>query len=400
MAPGTHITTGVPQSNYGDPQECDGHADKFYPSGQTLYTWSNGTSMAAPAVSGGAALLFQDFLNKSRPPPSPAMVKAYLMNSAAYMTGVGDTLPSNQQGMGRLDLGRAFDGVPRLLTDQSKVLSTPGEFYQVSGWVENATQPFRVTLAWTDPPSANWLNPWMNNLDLTVTLNGITYKGNVFSGATSTTGGNPDGKNNTESVFLPAGSWGNFTVTVKATSLTGDGVPGNADTTDQDFALVIYNANADTQLLSNGGLEGSLAPWKSGNAFHVSNGFAHTGTGYLYMKVNAFSKANASQEFTIPATATSAQLSFWLNVTSSEVVASKHDRLFIEVIDPLANTPLQALAEYSDLDKVPKQGAYSFKGAFNLLAHKGKKVRLQFRAESNEKNETIFRIDDVLLLHH
>ena len=30
-------------------------------------------------------------------------------------------------------------------------------------------------------------------------------------------------------------------VQVNATNIAGDGIPGNADTTDQDFALVLYN---------------------------------------------------------------------------------------------------------------------------------------------------------------
>ena len=34
---------------------------------------------------------------------------------------------------------------------------------------------------------------------------------------------------------------GSVTVRVTATAIGGDGVPGNADTTDQDFALVVYN---------------------------------------------------------------------------------------------------------------------------------------------------------------
>jgi hypothetical protein len=53
-----------------------------------------------------------------------------------------------------------------------------------------------------------------------------------------------DTRNNSESVFVPAGVSGSFTVTVRGTNIAGDGVPGNADTTDQDFALVIYNATA------------------------------------------------------------------------------------------------------------------------------------------------------------
>jgi subtilisin-like proprotein convertase family protein len=36
-------------------------------------------------------------------------------------------------------------------------------------------------------------------------------------------------------------------VNVIASNIAGDGVPGNADTTDQDFALVIYNTGAMTQ---------------------------------------------------------------------------------------------------------------------------------------------------------
>ncbi len=74
-----------------------------------------------------------------------------------------------------------------------------------------------------------------------VMINGQTYRGNVFSGANSTTGGTADLRNNVESVFLPAGTSGNFTVTVRAANIAGDGVPGNADTTDNTEAASIYH---------------------------------------------------------------------------------------------------------------------------------------------------------------
>jgi hypothetical protein len=242
VAPGTHIQAGVPQSNYFGDSVCD----QFFPFGQTLYGWSSGTSHSTPAVAGGAALVYQDFLNKGMEAPSPAMVKAMLMNSASYLTGVdaGDTLPSNVQGMGLMNLGRAFDGAPRLLTDQTKVFGSSGETYNVTGAIASSDQPFRVTLAWTDAPGSTTGAPWVNDLDLEVTINGQTYKGNVFSGANSVAGGSPDGKNNVESVFLPAGLSGDFIITVRATNIAGDGLPGNADPTDQDFALVIYNVNS------------------------------------------------------------------------------------------------------------------------------------------------------------
>ena len=241
VAPGTHIQAGIPQSGF-----FTGICDIHYPPLQTLYSWSSGTSHSTPAVAGGAALIYQDFLNKEMGAPSPAMVKAVLMNSASYLTGAGaaDTLPSNSQEMGLMNLGMAFDGAPRLLNDQAKILGSSGESYNVTGVIASSSQPFRVTLAWTDAPGSTTGAPWVNNLDLEVRINGQIYKGNVFSGPNSVTGGAPDGKNNVESVFLPAGLSGEFLVTVRATNIAGDGAPGNSDSTDQDFALVIYNANA------------------------------------------------------------------------------------------------------------------------------------------------------------
>jgi len=69
-----------------------------------------------------------------------------------------------------------------------------------------------------------------------------TYRGNVFSGALSVAGGTADIRNNVECVFLPAGTSGVLTVRVTAAAIVGDGVPGNGDQTDQDFALFVYNA--------------------------------------------------------------------------------------------------------------------------------------------------------------
>jgi uncharacterized repeat protein (TIGR01451 family) len=99
-----------------------------------------------------------------------------------------------------------------------------------------------VTLAWTDAPGPTSGNAFKNDLDLTVTIGGNTYKGNVFGGSLSTTGGAADNKNNVESVFLPAGFTGTFIVTVSAANINSDGVPNEAPSLDQDFALVVYNA--------------------------------------------------------------------------------------------------------------------------------------------------------------
>ncbi len=144
--------------------------------------------------------------------------------------------------MGRTNLDMTFDGASRILVDQGQLLAASGATYTTSGNIASSSTPFRVTLAWTDVPGPTTGNAYVNNLDLEVTVNGTLYRGNVFSGANSIAGGTADVRNNTESVFLPAGTSGAISVTVRATNIAGDGVPGNGDTTDQDFALLVYNA--------------------------------------------------------------------------------------------------------------------------------------------------------------
>ncbi|SET30373.1 S8 family serine peptidase [Stigmatella erecta] len=266
VAPGTHVSggmaqtegqrSGTPANPLGDALPCfdasgvcAGYNSDFHPPGQEWYSASSGTSHSTPAVAGGAALVRQYFINKALTPPSAAMTKAYLMNSAHYMTGTGanDNLFSNNQGMGLMDLGFAFDGTPRLLNDQTEanLFTATGQTRTFEGTLADTTKPFRVTLAWTDAPGPTSGSAWKNNLDLSVTIGGVTYKGNVFDKGASITGGAADERNNVESVFLPAGVTGNYSITVTATNVNSDGVPGNASALDQDFAVVVYNSCDD-----------------------------------------------------------------------------------------------------------------------------------------------------------
>ena len=225
-----------------------GNANNFFPLGQQFYTESSGTSHATPVVAGACALVRQYFINNGLDAPSPAMTKAFLMNSARYMTGAGanDTLWSASQGMGEVNLGTAFDGVPRFLRDQvaADKFTGTGQRVAYAGEVVDSTKPLRVTLAWTDAPGSTAGAAYNNNLDLVVMVGGKTYKGNVFKGQYSVTGGKADVRNNVESVFLPAGSTGDLIVLVTAANINSDGVPNEEPALDQDFALVIYNGNA------------------------------------------------------------------------------------------------------------------------------------------------------------
>jgi hypothetical protein len=238
-----------------------------------LYDCSRGSSYAAPAVSGAIQLLWWYFQNRltnelgtALLQPSPAMAKAYLCNSARYLpltnpqTGARDTLPSVAQGMGILDLKRMFDGVPRIIRDESspRAIDTPlittnpapqqtyfsqsGQSYELNGVIADSAEPFRVTLAWLDTPGETLVN----DLDLQVTVSNTTYKGNVFFEDRSVPGGAFDSINNMESVFLTNGQVSagtQFKVVIRAANIAGDGVPNVGSSLDQDFALVVYNGS-------------------------------------------------------------------------------------------------------------------------------------------------------------
>ncbi len=105
----------------------------------------------------------------------------------------------------------------------------------------DTSKPLKITLAWTDAPGAVGANPALvNNLNLTVVNGANTYRGNVFSAGWSATGGAADAKNNLENVYIQNPS-GSASITIDAVNIAGDAVLGNADPTDQSFALICQN---------------------------------------------------------------------------------------------------------------------------------------------------------------
>jgi hypothetical protein len=255
-APGTHVYGAASRAPmFNADGLCPGRPI-YQPPGQQFYTWSSGTSLATPHVAGAASLVRRFFTARNllgdHRAPSPAMTKAFLINSATYMTGenAGGNLPSERQGYGLLNLSRAFAATPRKVVDQSELFTESGQTYEIAGSLADRSQPLRVTLAWTDAVGSLVGPALVNDLDLEIRIGDVVvFRGNHFEGALTTAGGDADRSNNVESVIIPAsaipeGLAGNFKITVRAVNIAGDGVPGNPSALDQDFALVAVNLAA------------------------------------------------------------------------------------------------------------------------------------------------------------
>lgn len=200
--------------------------------GDGYYTYMEGTSMAAAAAGGSAALL-REYLIKYEQVQRPTAV----LLKAALICGADtpDTGPA-RDGFGVLDLGGTVlalhENTFQFVDNLGGVANGGTTAY--TSLVQGDGTPFKATLAWTDPAVAPGVShPLVNNLDLVVRdPAGKVWLGNSFMGT-----GKPDDANNAEQVYIPHPTPGVYTISVKGTNIAQNTVSG-ASRKAQDFALV------------------------------------------------------------------------------------------------------------------------------------------------------------------
>ena len=186
------------------------------------YLYSSGTSMTAPAVTGGLALLYQRYRQlNSGINPKNGLMKAILCNGASDKGNAG---PDFQYGFGWLNLLRSVDMVEnnRYFIANSTQGSVNNHTISVPA---NAAQ-LKVMLYWNDPAASPLsAKTLVNDLDLEVTDASSstllpetldTANNNLSNVAVS----GSDHLNNIEQVVINNPAAGNYTIKVKGTAIT------------------------------------------------------------------------------------------------------------------------------------------------------------------------------------
>ena len=243
VAPGTWIASAASAAALDEASIAWTPIDDYY-------VYMGGTSMSGPYAAGAAAVFVQFYKTlHTNAMPSPALVKAALINSANeldVLNGGPGPIPNNDEGWGRITLTNIiftnFITAPRFYeyVDQTALL-TNSQIHTHHTLVRNSGQPLKITLAYTDVagfPGA--LPALVNDLDLEVVgPDGTLYRGNQFAGNDSVPNApSPDTLNNVEAVHLSQPLPGDYLVRVRARHVVQDARYDTASI-DQDFALVI-----------------------------------------------------------------------------------------------------------------------------------------------------------------
>ncbi|MCR6495172.1 Ig-like domain-containing protein [Thermomonas sp. S9] len=170
---------------------------------------------------------------------------------------------------------------------------------------------------------------------------------------------------------------------------------GNVGTSSA-VAFSISNAPAAVERISNGGFESGTTGWTGSSGVITSDATYPAKAGSWKAWLDGYGSSHTDslyQTVTLPSTATSATLSFWLRVDSSETTTrTAYDTLKVQIRDTSGNV-LATLATYSNLNK----GSSYVQRSFDVKSWKGKTVRVYFLGVEDSSLATSFLIDEVSL---
>jgi serine protease len=276
----------------------------------------------------------------------------------------------------------------------------------------------------TNPSAGRW---WLGvygyaaasySVTATVQTAVVTYSiaGSAGTSGATVTAGSRSATSDTSGNYTITGlAAGTYSVTASKTgctfSPTSISVTVGPNATGKSFTASC--STAQVERLANGGFETltastNTAPdgsWSrtayTGTSFNtlIANGSApRTGTDYAYMGVyNSASQTVTSANAVIPAAATSATLTLYVSIVTSETTTTTaYDKLNVQLVDASNGSVLATLGTLSNLNKTASSTTYVLR-SYSVTSYKGKTVRVRFAATTDSSALTYFRIDDVSL---
>jgi len=146
-----------------------------------------------------------------------------------------------------------------------------------------------------------------------------------------------------------------------------------------------------TQAVVNGGFESGTSPWTQSSTSVItsrSGQSAHGGTSFAWLDGTGGTHTDTlSQSVTIPSGCSTATLSFWLHIDTTETTSSTaYDKL-------TAKIGSTTLATYSNLDKATGY----VKKTLDVSSFAGQTVTLAFTGTEDSSLQTSFVLDDIAL---
>ncbi|HEV7553457.1 MAG TPA: hypothetical protein VGP65_17350 [Candidatus Angelobacter sp.] len=186
------------------------------------------------------------------------------------------------------------------------------------------------------------------------------------------------------------------TATVGTSTITVTGTSGTLSHT-TTISLTISSSATSQNLIVNGGFEtGTASPWTmtAGVLNNSASEPAHTGAWDAWHNGYGTAHTDSSvQTVTIPSSATSANLVFWLHIDTAETTTTTaFDTFQVQVLNS-ANAVLATLGAFSNLNKAAGYQSHTF----SVLSFKGQTVKIRFLGTEDSSLQTSFVLDDVAL---
>lgn len=158
--------------------------------------------------------------------------------------------------------------------------------------------------------------------------------------------------------------------------------------------LVTGSTGGTTQLLANPGFESGYVSWVAASSGDITNSTSRTPrSGSWYAWLGGWSSTHTDsmyQTVTIPSTATTATLAFYLKVDTAETTTTTaYDTLKVQI----RNTSNTLLTQLTSLSNLSASCCYALK-SFDISAYRGQTVRIYFEAYNDSALQTSFIIDD------